>query len=440
MKSRNLVVAAVLLAALSGVVWWAKKHPQSTTPTTASNSPKLVDVTDSKIQSIDLVKKDGSTVTLQRQNGKWALTAPQQFPADQDAVASMASSLSPLNADSVVENKTTDLSRYGLSSPSLTVIIHEKNGKSDQIAFGDDVPAGSLVYARLNNEPNVYAVSSSVKSSFDKSPNDLRDKRLLTFDQNAVSRIELTSAKSSVEFGKNNQNEWQIVKPQPYRADNFQVEELLRKLSEAKMDLSGSADDMKKVEAGYGSAEPVATVKVTDAGGTQTLQVRKNKDNYYAKSSVVPGEYKISSDLGAEVAKTPEDFRNKKIFDFGFSDPNRIEFQQGSSDKNFLRSGTDWKMNGQTMDPASVQSAIDKLRDLSAAKFATNGFTATAFTITVTSNDGKRIERVDFAKVGDGYLARRENEPALYQFDAKPVNDILEAVNTIKPAAPAKKK
>lgn len=440
MKPRNLVVAAILLAALSGVVWWAQKHPPAGSSTPASTSPKLVDVPDAQLQSIDVAKKDGGNIALQRDNGRWALTAPHPYPADQDAVASMASSLSPLNADSVVEEKATDMTRYGLASPTLTVTIREKNGKSDQIAFGDNVPAGSLVYARVNNGPQVYAVSSSVKTTFDKSPNDLRDKRLLTFDQNSVSRIELASAKSSVEFGKNNQNEWQIVKPQPYRADNFQVEELLRKLSEAKMDLTGSAEDANKVDAAYTAAQPIATVKVTDAGGTQTLQVRKDKDTFYAKSSAVTGEYKVSSDLGTELAKTPEDFRNKKIFDFGFSDPNRIDVQQGSSDKNFVRSGTDWKLNGKTMDPGSVQSAIDKLRDLAATKFANTGYTATAFTITVASNDGKRTERVDFAKVPDGYMARRENEPALYQLDAKSVNDILGSVSAIKPAAPANKK
>jgi hypothetical protein len=441
MKSRNLLIAAILLAALSGAVWWAKKHPQtSSTGGSASTSPKLLDIADAQLQSIDLTKKDGQVITLQRQNGKWVITSPQPFAADQDAVSSIATSLNPLTADSVVDDNTSDMAKYGLASPSLTVTVHEKNGKSENLAFGDDVPAGSLVYARLNNGAKVYTVSSSTKSSFDKTTSDLRDKRLLTFDQNSVSRIELASGRGAVEFGKNNQNEWQIVKPQPFRADSFQVEELLRKLTEAKMDLSGSPDDAKKAAAPYAAGQPVDTVKVTYAGGTQTLEVRKNKDDYYAKSSVVPGLYKVSADLGKQLEKTPEDYRNKKIFDFGFSDPTKIQVQQGASDKTLARSGTDWKLNGQTMDPGSVQALIDKLRDLSATKFAVSGFTAPSLTIVVTSNDGKRVEHVDFAKTLDGYIARRENETALYVLDTKPVNDILEAVNAIKPAAPAKKK
>ena len=440
MKPRNLLIAAVLLAALSGVVWWAKKHPQpSATGAPANTSPKLADIPVAQIQSIDLKKRDGTPVDLARQNEKWVITAPESYPADQDAASSVASSLSPLTADSVVDDNPADLGKYGLKSPSLAVTVHEKNGKSPEILFGDDVPAGSLVYARLDSSPRVYAVSSSVKTSFDKSVNDLRDKRLLTFDSNKLTRAELISGHSDIEFGKNNQGDWEILKPQPYRADSFQVEELLRKLTDAKMDLSGNTEDAKKAAGAFASGHPVATVKVTDASGTQTLDLRKAKDDYYAKSSVVKGIYKVSSDLGKEVEKPLDDFRNKKIFDFGFSDPTKIEVQQGSNGKTLTRSGTDWKMNGQTMDPGTVQAFIDKLRDLSAAKFVTSGFTTPALSVAITSNDGKRFEKAEFAKTADGYIARRESEPALYQLDAKSVNDMLDASKAIKPAAPAKK-
>ncbi len=440
MKLRNLLIAAIVLAALSGLVWWSKRHPQSAETTPTAASPKLADINAGQIKELDLTKKDGTILALQHQGGKWAMTSPQALPADQDAANSLAGALSPITADNIVEAKPADLGKYGLKTPSLTVTVHETNGKSDQIVFGDDVPAGSLVYARVGADPKVYAVSSSTKSSLDKSVNDLRDKRLLTFDSNQLTRIELASAKSDVEFGKNNQNEWQILKPQPYRADSFEVEELLRKLTDAKMDLTSSAEDTKKVEAAYASGQPVTTAKVTDAAGTQTLDVRKNKDDYYAKSSVVSGIYKIPSDLGKQLEKSLDDFRNKKIFDFGFSDLSKLEVQQGTSDKTYVRSGSDWKVNGQTMDPGAVQALIDKLRDVSATKFVTTGFTTPAFAVTVTWNDGKRIEKAEFAKVNDGYIARRGNEPALYQLDGKGVNDILEASNTIKPAAQPFKK
>ena len=91
-------------------MWWAKRHPESAS--SASNtppSPKLAEISDSAVQQIELKKKDGSTVTLDRKNGKWTITAPESFSADQDAVSTIVSSLNPVTADSIVEDKPADL-------------------------------------------------------------------------------------------------------------------------------------------------------------------------------------------------------------------------------------------------------------------------------------------------------------------------------------------
>ena len=71
-----------------------------------------------------------------------------------------------------------------------------------------------------------------------------------------------------------------------------------------------------------------------------------------------------------------------------------------------------------TMDSAAVQNLIDKLRDLSATKFAEKGGGQPVFEATVTSNDGKRVEKDRIAKQGDQYFAKRENEPSIYVLDA----------------------
>ena len=442
MKSKNLLIAAIVLAALSGGVWWAKRHPETATSGASSStpaSPKLADIPDAQITSIQVQKKDGPVIQVERSGGKWAIVSPDKLSADQDAANGMATSLSPMTGDSVVEEKASDLSTFGLNAPSLIVTVSEKGGKSEKILFGDNVPAGSLVYASVGSSPKVYSVSSSVKSSFDKSLNDLRDKRLLTFDSNKLTAIDLIAGKTNVEFAKNNQNEWQIVKPQPYRADSFQVEELLRKLTDAKMDFSGGADVAQKADAAFASGMNVGTAKTTDSSGTQTLDVHKKGDDYYARSSVAKGAYKVAADLGKQMEKPLDDFRNKKIFDFGFNDPTRIDVTSGDKTQSLVRSGSDWKINGQTMDAGQVQALIDKLRDLAATQFETGGFGAPTLTVKVVSNDGKRTETASFSKSADSYLAEREAEHTVYKLTAKSVDDILEASKAIKPAAQAKK-
>ena len=369
MRGRGLLIAALLFVALAGVIYWSNKQkakeesapPKDTTPT-------VISVPQADITKIELKKRDGQDVVLEKSGSDWRITAPQAWAADQDTVNGLLSSLSTLNGDNVVEQKAGDVTQYGLNPPAETVVIGLKNGKSKTLLVGDEAPTGGEVYAMAMGDSKVYTMASYNRNSVDKSVNDLRDKRLLTFSQDSLARVELSSKGQDIEFGKNNQGDWQILKPGPYRADGLQVDELVRKLKDAKMDLAGSEDDRKKAAAAFASATPVATAKVTDGSGAQELQVRKDKaGDYYAKSSVVEGVWKSTSELGDGLNKTVDDFRNKKLFDFGFDDPNKIEMHDGAKSYFFTRGGDKWFSNGKELDTVSIQSFIDKLRELAAA-------------------------------------------------------------------------
>ncbi len=435
MKFKGLLTASFLLLVLTGIIWWSNKKTATTDKTPAeSATTKLLSITEDQIQDIEIKKRTGETIDLQRTGSRWQIAAPEPLRADPDAVSSMLSTLSSLSSDRMVEERASSLDQYGLTQPAIEL----NNKKTAKLLIGDDTPAGTAVYAAIAGDPRVFALSSYKKSSFDKSPNDLRDKRLLPIDSDKASSLELTAKKQTIAFGRN-KDEWQILRPKPFRADRSQVEELLRTLRDAKMDLSGSEDD-KKAAAAFGSGTPFATARVTDVSGTQELQVRKNKDDYYAKSSTVAGVYKISSGTAPALDKGLDDFRNKKLFDFGFAEPDKFELHDGPKSYFLTRSGSDWWSNGTKMEPGAVSALTDKIRDLSASKFAETGFTAAVMELTVTSGGGKRVEKVMLSKNGDKYLAKRENEPALYELYASAVTELQKSAADLKPAPPPSKK
>jgi len=122
--------------------------------------------------------------------------------------------------------------------------------------------------------------------------------------------------------------------------------------------------------------------------------------------------------------------------DFGYSEPNKIELHDGPKAFFLTRNGTDWwSGDGKKLDMVSVQSLIGKVRDLSASEFVDSGFVSPSIEVTVTSNDGKRIEKVLISKNGDNYVAKRENETALYALDPKSVEDLQRTAGELKPAA-----
>jgi hypothetical protein len=443
MKLSRLIIAAVLLAGLSAGLWWSnKKEDEKAKAPAEDKTTKILALREADIVGLEIKKRSGEdTVLSKSDSGVWSITAPKALPADQSSVGSVVSATSNLAADRTIDDNVTDLAGYGLAPAADEVTFKLKDGKTKTLLIGDSNPTGNNVYAKLAGDSHLYTMGSASKTTFDKESKDLRDKRLLTFDQEKATRVELTAKKESIEFGRINQTDWQILKPKPLRADGFAVEELVRKLKEASMDLSVSEDDAKKAVASFASATPVATVKVTDPGSTQTIEIRKVKgkdsEDFYAKSSVVDGVHKVSKDLGTGVDKALDDFRNKKVFDFGFSDPTKIDFKDGTRSASYQKSGDKWMSGGgKTMDSTTVQALVDKLRDLSAAKFVDAGFGAAQVEITVVSVDGKRTERVSIAPGSDGkFIAKREGEAAMYEIEGNTIAELRGVAADVKEAA-----
>jgi len=353
MKLRGLLIAATVLAALLGALYWSNRHSSnadSSTKTAADAPTKILSLSATDINSLAMQRKNEAPVDLSRNSsGAWQITAPKALAADQDSVSTVLSALSSLNAERLLEDKATDLAAYGLAAPAAEITITSKNTKTQKLLIGDQTPSGSAFYAMLAGDPRLFTLASYNKSSIDKTADDLRDKRLLTADFDKVSQIELITSKEKkqdITFARN-KDAWQILKPAPYRAETYKVEDLVRSLKEAKME---TAADEAKDAAAFQSASPFAIAKISGASGTQELEIRNVKDDYYAKSTALSGVYKMAATTATSMDKPLDDFRNKKLFDFGYEDPNKIEIHTAPNPTSLLiplpiggvRTGRSW--------------------------------------------------------------------------------------------------
>src|SRR6516164_127945 len=294
MKLGGLLSAALVLAALLGALYWSNHHKASEDASVKPSldaAPKILSVDTAGVARKAIRRKDQPELDVARSDaGTWQITAPEPLAADQDSMSSLLSLLSPLNSDRLIEEKVKDLSKYGLAPPALEVDITFKDNHTQKLLVGDQTPSGSNYYAAVAGEPRLYTIASYNKSGLDKTADDLRDKRLLTADFDKVSQIELVGLKpekrQDITFARV-KDAWQILKAKSYRADALQVADLIRALKEAKFDTAG--DGNAQLTSAFGAGSAVASVKLSGAAGTQELDLRKNKDDYLARSTVVTG-------------------------------------------------------------------------------------------------------------------------------------------------------
>jgi len=445
MKMKQLVVATVVLAALAGTLYWSNHRKPAPDSVSASASTvataKVIALTQDDIAKLEVKKKDGDDVVLNRAGASnWKITSPKPLVADQESVSTILYNLSPMDGATLIQDKPADLSQFGLANPEAQVSATVKDGKTQTVLIGDETPTGDAAYVMLSGDSKVYSVPKATKTALDKGLNDLRDKRILPVDFDKLTSVEINGAKLHLTFGSDD-GQWTVRSPANLRGDTSKMETIIEKLRTATMDPSASDAETKKAAGLFASGTPIATVKATDASGSQELQIRKAADAYYAKTTAMDGVYKVPNELGDAINKDAEDFREKRVFDFAEQDPDKVEMHEGSKAYYLTRSGEDWwSGDGKKMDPVSVQEFLRPIRTLTATKFATSGFSTPELSVTATSKDGKLVEKVDIAKSGSDYLAKRADGTALFVVDAKAVDDIQKAADGLKPAeVPAKK-
>ena len=441
MKAKPLLPAAVVLAALGAAVWYTSENP----PPVDDDSPTIVKVEEDSIQEVTVTRAGHDTITVvRREDDEWGFGGGIDIPADASSIGFMITSLAALNADRVVSENVVDWSPYELDNAALQVNYKLKEGEGAEVWFGKETPTGSGVFARIKDDPRLFTVYSYNKTSFEKEIFDLRDKDMMRVDEDKISRVTVTAGSNSIEFGKSG-DDWQILKPRPLRGDNFTISDLVRAARTAEM-----TSVLDEAEAGgdYNFRSPLAQVEIVDDAGSHELTVAKSGDTYYAKSSDQTGVYEVSSTLAESFDKPVSEFRNKKIFNFGFADPAKLEVRDGSStvvitktdDKWLLTSDGDRELEGE-----KVQTLLDGLRNLTATEFPSDdagdqaryGLTKPVINAEVTpSGGGAEPEKVIVSSPqAERVYAARVGEPTTYEVEKAPAQDIQRAIEDIlKPA------
>ncbi|HWP39295.1 MAG TPA: DUF4340 domain-containing protein [Tepidisphaeraceae bacterium] len=174
---------------------------------------RLFDVGGMQIAQIRIATTQQSLELHKRGSNEWHVVGPTSMPAETTEASDIATAISGLRAEEFVTDQPpspAELKRYGLDQPVMTVSFSTQapaTQPSTQPAtqpsfttiqfgrFGDVMKKN--VYASTSAEPGVVLVPATSLESFRKTPLDLRDRKVLSIEEDRISKITITIDKAA---------------------------------------------------------------------------------------------------------------------------------------------------------------------------------------------------------------------------------------------------
>lgn len=429
MSSVRILVLAVLVAGL-GFYLYRYELPAAEKE---GQKEKLVGVAEDAITGLELVYPDRS-IALVRGDKGWRLTQPLDAPADEPAVKAVLATITGALVQRSLDELPKDLAPFGLDKPATVVKLTVKDGTVPPIAIGKNTAIGAKTYVRKGDEPKIYLTASTISSSLSKQPKDLRDKELLSFQDDQVERVTIGKADgTSTTVVRKEKDTW-TLDPGGQAADPTEVRSYLSSLRTTRaMDFpSDNPTDLAK----YGLDKPRLAITVAtgkEGAATQELLVGGESTGtgtkqVYVKRANAPTVYAVGEWAFRSLDKDAAALRDKTVLAF---EPDRVgrvvlERKEGTG-ATFVRAPSGgWTLDGVDEAKAkgtAIQRFVDDLKDLRGSGIAEEpatdlakwGLAAPSLRIGLTDKDGKPIGTVLVTKQADKYYAMREGGPTVFE-------------------------
>lgn len=446
---KSTIALLVVLLGLGAYIYFVEsKRPD----TPVETKEKVFTVESDKIQEITVKAAAGDRTTLQKVNNAWQVTAPVNAKADETEASGLTSNLSSLEIQRVVEDAPSDLKPYGLAEPRVEIAFKTAEDKEPRrLLMGEKTATGGDLYAKLATDKKVFLISGYLDNTFNRTTFELRDKTVLRFERDKIDLIQIRTPEHTVQLTKADA-EWKLAEPVQARGDFGTIEGVIGRLNTAQMKSIVAAEtaDLKQ----YGLDKPEVTTTLGAGSSRTVLEIGKKADesNFYARDASRPMVFTIESSLIDELKKPPADFRRKDLFEFRPFNATALDITRDGQTFAFQKvKGTDkdqtekWRQTApvaRDLESASMDSVLSKFSNMRIQSFADaktqTGLEKPTVTMVAKYDEGKKAERVAFARAGSDVYAARDGEAGAGKIDTADFDGALKSLDELKAAEPPK--
>src|ERR1700752_1514779 len=169
---RSLILLLIIALPLG---WFAYRDYQKPAGDDGPKKDKVFTVDSDKIEEISVKSESGERTKLQKSGTEWKIVAPASAAPDANEVSGLASNLSSLELERVVDENPPDLKEYGLAQPRIEVAF-KSGGQEHTLLIGQKTPPATDLYAKRADDKKVFLIPVHLEATFNKTTFDLRDK------------------------------------------------------------------------------------------------------------------------------------------------------------------------------------------------------------------------------------------------------------------------
>ncbi len=162
--------------------------------------PEIPDIAEKDISKIEISKSNVSMI-LTKLDNEWRI-APEEYLADTSTIESMLKVIEEFELTTLVSEKKSDHLFDLTDDKKIRIRVWADKILKLDFEMGRPAPSWNHTFVKMAGDMGVYHAKGNFKSKFDLTVNKLRDKTVLSFDQNEIEGIEIIRGNESIVLAK----------------------------------------------------------------------------------------------------------------------------------------------------------------------------------------------------------------------------------------------
>lgn len=296
-RSSTILIGILVLLAIA--TYFVFQREGETSLTSSAGEP-LVKFDSAAVDKMEIRSQDAAIV-LEKQGGKWMLTAPIRYAADEAAATAAVGKGRDMKITSLVSTNPAKQNIYSVDSTGTLIKFFANNNELAAFRLGKPSSSYTETYAKREGSNDVYLTEGVTSATFVKQANDWRSKTIFKTDQSTLSavKIQFAGAKPGADttftLTKKDSVNWVIGSDS---TNNSNVTSFLSSLADFQTDefVDSTITVMPKLS---------ATIEV---GGTELRFYKRTDAKYYVQSSASPQWFAVQEWKVNNLLKRKKDF------------------------------------------------------------------------------------------------------------------------------------